>query len=211
MLGAALLLLAAWLVAPWLRTQLLSIGVSFADTTVAQALRGWSGNTVVALMQALSLVHGTTALLGFAALGAVFLWRARMRDSALLLLVTLPGGMLLNFAIKTVVQRARPHWDYTYQLIDSFSFPSGHAAGATLLWGLLFHASWPRVQRPAGRAALLIVAAGMALLVAASRIILGVHYFSDCVGGILLGLVWLAICLAGTPPLFSSVMKVRTP
>ena len=45
---------------------------------------------------------------------------------------------------------------------------------------------------------LVAAAAAMVLLVAASRIMLGVHFFSDCVAGVLEALVWLCICLAGT-------------
>lgn len=206
--GAAAVLLLAWLVAPQLRTLLLASTVSQLDISVSQVLHGSFGQFYVTLMQAVSLLHSTAALLTYAALGALALWHTGRRGAAALLLMVLPGGMLLNFAVKTVVQRARPAWGYAYQAVQGFSFPSGHTAGATLLYGLLVFALWPRVLRlPQAHAArqrlamllLPCVAAAMVLSVAVSRIVLGVHFFSDCVAGVLEALVWLCICLAGGP------------
>ncbi|CAN5601301.1 hypothetical protein BH11PSE7_BH11PSE7_17390 [soil metagenome] len=207
--GATALLLLAWLVAPQLRALLQDATVSSLDLAVSQALHGSFGPFAVTLMQAVSLLHSTAALLTYAALGGLALWHKGRRGAAALLLISLPGGMLLNFAVKTVVQRARPTWGYAYQFAEGFSFPSGHTAGATLLYGLLAYALWPRLRlqhAQSGRATLLMlvlpcVAIAMVLLVAVSRIVLGVHFFSDCVAGVLEALVWLSICLAGALPL----------
>jgi undecaprenyl-diphosphatase len=73
------------------------------------------------------------------------------------------------------------------------SFPSGHALGSAVFWTTCAVLVMPRVRRP------LLVLAGavvLALLVAASRVLLGVHYLSDVTGGLLLGLGWAAVCTA---------------
>jgi membrane-associated phospholipid phosphatase len=201
-MGAGVLLLLAWLVAPHLRTFLLG-GASWTDMAVAQALHGASSPALIAFMQAISLLHSTAGLLTFAALGSLALWHTGRRAAVPLLLVTLPGGMLLNLAVKTVVQRGRPEWGYAYQVVESFSFPSGHTAGATLLYGLVVYGVWPRLRPAGARLALLAAAAAMVLLVGASRIVLGVHFFSDCVAGAMEALMWLGICLWGTQRLFA--------
>jgi undecaprenyl-diphosphatase len=205
--GAGALLLLAWLLAPHLRAFLLGGSASWADIAVAQALHGASSPALISFMQGVSLLHSTAALLTFAALGAMALWHAGRREAAAVLLVTLPGGMLLNAAVKTVVQRARPEWGYAYQVVESFSFPSGHTAGATLLYGLLVFGLWPRMRSVAARLALLPGATAAVLLVGVSRIVMGVHFFSDCVAGVLEALLWLGICLWGARPLLAPRME----
>jgi membrane-associated phospholipid phosphatase len=69
---------------------------------------------------------------------------------------------------------------------DGYGFPSGHAAGATVVWGSL--AWWLDASTRRRRVA---VAAGLVVLVAFSRVALGVHYVVDVVAGIGLGLAYL--------------------
>ena len=205
-LGAATLLLLVWLSAPHLRAFLLA-DAARADMAVAQTLHDASSPALITFMQAISLLHSTAALLTFATLGALALWHTGRREGVPLLLITLPGGMLLNMAVKTVVHRARPEWGYAYQVVESFSFPSGHTAGAMLLYGLIVCGLWPRLRPIGARLVLVPLAVALVLLVGASRIVLGVHFFSDCVAGVLEALIWLVICLGGTGPLLASPIK----
>lgn len=83
---------------------------------------------------------------------------------------------------KTVTRRARPvgDWGASYRRGDPHAFPSGHSARATLLAVL------------AGTLGPLWLGAAFAVwavLVAASRVALGVHYLSDVIGGAALGFV----------------------
>lgn len=76
---------------------------------------------------------------------------------------------------------------------DGFGFPSGHALAATAVYGGLatFLDVWtPRTRR--------LVAAGVIAVVASTRLILGVHYLGDVLGGIALGLatLWLLARIA---------------
>jgi undecaprenyl-diphosphatase len=94
--------------------------------------------------------------------------------------------------IKIVVGRDRPTFDQVLAVATGGSFPSGHAMNSTIVYGTLFALSalaWSRpVRRRVATAASALVAA-----IAASRVYLGVHYPSDVVVGVLLGLVWLAV------------------
>lgn len=95
------------------------------------------------------------------------------------------GGALIPSIIKNIVQRPRP----TFKLIEQggFSFPSGHATGSTVFYGMLaffliFYVSkrWLRIMIP-------ISALSIVLFVMYSRVYLGVHFPSDVVAGFLIG------------------------
>jgi undecaprenyl-diphosphatase len=95
-------------------------------------------------------------------------------------------------ALKGVFERKRPE----FADLDSFSFPSGHSFGAAVVYGLLallavrvWHRSRWRWPIAGGLAAVIV-------LVGLSRIMLGVHYFSDVLAGIGLGLGWAFWCAA---------------
>lgn len=130
-----------------------------------------------------------------ALLGALFmLWRRRW---PLLLMVVLMvyGGMLLNTTLKHFFQRARPVMEEPLLSLATYSFPSGHALAATVLYGMLAIVALRTVRHKHWRRVALVGAALIIALVAFSRIYLGVHYLSDVLAGITLGIAWLALCL----------------
>jgi membrane-associated phospholipid phosphatase len=102
------------------------------------------------------------------------------------------GGSLLNMALKAAAQRSRPAVEAaTYA--EGWSFPSGHAMNSTVAYGML---AYLLVQRFRGHIGPIVTGAALViLLVGASRIYLGVHYFSDVAAGFLAGAAWLAICV----------------
>lgn len=140
--------------------------------------------------------HSTVGILSMAAVLGLWLWRRQLTAWLLLLVLTVPGGMLLNVAVKHLVHRARPQFDQPLVSLTSYSFPSGHTAGATVFYGfvallLLAHAGDRR-----WRHAIVPAAAFMVLLVGLSRIYLGAHYTTDVLGAMVEGGLWLALCLA---------------
>jgi hypothetical protein len=110
-------------------------------------------------------------------------------------MLTVPIGMLMNAMLKYAFHRSRPAWDDPILLIGSFSFPSGHAMTATLLYGFLAAFVVRKVQ--AWRWQVLAVLAGGLLigLISLSRLYLGVHYWTDVLAGMAAGVAWLALCL----------------
>jgi undecaprenyl-diphosphatase len=92
----------------------------------------------------------------------------------------------LTTLVKDSVGRLRPQFAGGGARLSDFSYPSGHSSGIATLVTVALVLAWPRLSRRARRGWL---AAGLALaaLVAATRVLLGVHYLSDVVGGLALG------------------------
>lgn len=106
------------------------------------------------------------------------------------------GGLVLGsggvvYAFKHIVERARPLSMPAFFVETSFSFPSGHATIAVVLYGFLWY--WFAREKILTQS-LRILFFSLVLLISFSRIYLGVHYVSDVVGGLVLGSIILSLC-----------------
>ncbi|GCD21015.1 hypothetical protein CTKZ_25770 [Cellulomonas algicola] len=121
------------------------------------------------------------------ALLCVWVWRRhRLGTRALWAAVTIAAGWGLQLAAKGVVQRARPVVEDAVEHAPGSSFPSGHATNTAVAAVTLTLLVWPLLGR-AGRVAVPTVAGLAVVLTAADRVLLGVHFPSDVVAGVLLG------------------------
>ena len=127
-----------------------------------------------------------------AVLAAVLARRGHAR-LALYVVVARVGAVALSTGLKLAVDRARPAFDEPVATALGASFPSGHALGATGFWVTAAVLVQPYVRRDR---LLLASALLIAVLVAASRVLLGVHYVSDVTAGVLIGLGWATLCTA---------------
>jgi len=190
--------LAAHLLASPLLDLLNSDGVTRLDRAAWEYARSHSSSTSLALMTLVSDLHGTVGILGLTALVAWGWRRHGHLDACVRLLLAVPVGMLLNVLVKAAIQRVRPDWALV-ALPRSFSFPSGHVAEATVFYGSLALEAIAQGARKVWRPVLALGAVAMIALVASSRILLGVHFLSDCVGAVLEGAIWLVACFNRRP------------
>ncbi|MGV9991509.1 phosphatase PAP2 family protein [Streptomyces sp. NPDC003374] len=105
----------------------------------------------------------------------------------------LGAGQALRYAVMALVVRPRPPLTDWATHASGWSFPSGHTTTAALTAGLLIIAV--RIRGPRGRTVLAVVIGGWGALVGLTRVYLGVHWFTDVVGGWLFALGWLGVCL----------------
>jgi undecaprenyl-diphosphatase len=169
---------------------------SAVDERTALWLHAHGHPALTAFLLVITHLHSTAGVLvlGLTAM-AVFL-RRRQWYWATMVIAVVPVGLLLNRALKEVFQRGRPVFEEPLLTpLTSYSFPSGHAAGATLLYGLLAAYVWTGAKTPAARMACVLGAAAMVSLVAFSRLYLGVHYLSDVLAAICASGAWLVLCL----------------
>ena len=170
--------------------------LTLVDVYVADWLHGHASPAVTRFMLAASDAHGVVAISMYALLGATYLAWKRDWYWLLCLGAVVPGGMILNALTKLAFRRARPSFEHPLLELATYSFPSGHVAGATLFYGVLAAMLVGKYRR--WRPTALIVSVGMALvaLVAASRMVLGAHYLSDTIAAFAQALAWLTLCLA---------------
>jgi membrane-associated phospholipid phosphatase len=102
------------------------------------------------------------------------------------------GEEILTATVKQLADRLRPTFNPAAATLGP-SFPSGHSATAAAFYATaaLLLGRWR--GRPA-RAALAGLAVGLAVAVAASRVLLDVHWLSDVIAGLALGWGWFAVC-----------------
>lgn len=169
--------------------------ITVLDLQVAHWFNAHAAEPFTSLMLGVSVMHSVAGMvLLFVALAA-YMWRQRAYYWLLALLFSVPGGMLLNVALKHVFQRARPVFEDPLVTLATYSFPSGHTMAATCFYGLL--ASYLVIARPVWSVRLGTVAACvvMVLLVAFSRVYLGAHYVSDVLAAMAESVAWLAVCI----------------
>jgi membrane-associated phospholipid phosphatase len=148
-----------------------------------------------------SLVIGITELgsvpmmVAFTVLGALILLLRHHRLLALVWLIAIAGGGLLDMCLKDLFERERPLFRDPFIDTTTKSFPSGHSMGSLIGYGFLAYLlvlALPRVWMRISAVCALTV---LVLAIGFSRVYLGAHYVSDVLGGYAVGGVWLATCI----------------
>jgi membrane-associated phospholipid phosphatase len=134
----------------------------------------------------------TTILAVGVAISAYGLWRWRKPSIPLFVATVVLGQVLISNTIKLAIDRARPELR-PRATFSGTSFPSGHttAAAATYLAVALVLGI---ATSPRTRAALAGAAVAIAVTVGSTRVLLGVHWFSDVLAGLVIGWSWFGIC-----------------
>jgi undecaprenyl-diphosphatase len=116
-----------------------------------------------------------------------------------MLLAVILVGRGITEVEKLAVARPRPELEPHLAIVRTWSFPSGHATSSMIFYltlALALGAGKPW-QRIAAAAAVLL-----SLLIGVSRVMLGVHWPSDVVGGWAFGLLWVLLTLGPAQRLF---------
>jgi undecaprenyl-diphosphatase len=108
------------------------------------------------------------------------------------------GALAVTATVKLVVDRARPD-DPLAETLSS-AFPSGHSVRAAAVYVLVIWAATRWSRRPSVTIAVTVVSVGMIVAIGVARVVLGVHWPTDVLGGWVLGGVWVLVALLITRP-----------
>jgi undecaprenyl-diphosphatase len=161
-------------VAPWGRANTDAFVQDVLDAVTS--LGGWALTPIVVVV----------ALVEMARRPRQALW------AALFVVAVGMGQSVITPSIKHLVERARPIVNPAARSLGP-SFPSGHSAGAAACFAALALVAG-RGRHRNTQALLMGAAVAIAVMVAASRVLLGVHWLTDVVGGLALGWAWFAVC-----------------
>ena len=163
------------------------------DTRLMLAIGAHRPPGLTRLMRAVSVIGAGWVEIPLGLLLSVSLARRRRRNESAGYAAAVLSGWAVSAVAKTLFRRVRPR--VIPRLMRGagwYSFPSGHATLAPLVFGLgalIWASPWP----PRVRAALLAASVALSILIACSRVYLGAHWPSDAVGGLLLGTGWAAL------------------
>lgn len=147
-----------------------------------------------------------------AAVAIVLLWRWKRWHEVTFVVLTLVFEATAFITITAIVRRPRPA---VVRLLDSpvaSSFPSGHVAAATVYSAFAVIVFW-RTRATWARATAILLTVLVVFAVGAARLYQGMHFLSDVVAGVVLGLVSLAACarILGAPDTTRSEPPVESP
>jgi undecaprenyl-diphosphatase len=149
-------------------------------------------HAVVAVVRDITVLGSTIVLSAVITAAAALLALRRRWRLAGYLAVTGAGALVLDPVLKALVGRLRPVVAHPVAHAPGNSFPSGHALGSIVCYGAVFLVFLPAARGRwhrwfAAATAVIIGAVGV------SRVLLGVHYISDVVGGWAIGIAWLGL------------------
>ena len=168
-----------------------------ADHGAAARINGlFAGHAlVVAVVKAVTWLGSSGVLWTVIGAAALVLAIRRRWRLAIYLLVSGAGALVLDPVLKSLVGRLRPVVAHPVAFGNGNSFPSGHALGSTVCYGAFFLVFLP-ATRGRWRRVFAVALCTLVALIGISRILLGVHYVSDVLGGWALGISWLGVTAA---------------
>ena len=178
------------------------------DLTLPIYLHTFATLTLTRILLAFTWLGAMRTFLPAVILSIAWLLAQRRQHAALLLGVALTGALIFNEALKLIFHRHRPGLPWSFAGLaappeQTFSFPSGHAFFATVLYGMLACLALQHATAALRRLNLITVAIFMPLAIGLSRIYFGMHNPTDVLAGYLAGSLWLVALILADRTLLS--------
>lgn len=178
-----------------------NLGASL-DESIANWADGQNTAFIAKIMDLASIIGSSEVIMLITiAIGVFFLIKRNWHHFFFFFVLSV-GGVILNLALKMLIQRARPGdevnfievFNFTFEL-QSYSFPSGHAMRASILFIFLIYLAIHMLKNMPLKIGLIIVYLGVLISVALSRIMLDAHFATDVIGAIIVSIAWFFLCL----------------
>ncbi len=184
-IGALIALVVIWLL-------MLLWGGGPLDRAIYEAVYVGNSPALVPIARVFTALGEPTVLIAASFVVALGLWLRGHRHLPLVFIAITMFGRAISELQKYWIARPRPDLETHLVVVKTSSFPSGHANSSmvfflTLALALTADTRWQRTA--------VIGAIGLSILVGVSRVMLGVHWPSDVVGGWALGMLWVLVTL----------------
>jgi undecaprenyl-diphosphatase len=166
------------------------------DESVLRWMAAHRSSSLDAVMVEITALGTGTVVFMIVAVASLFLVLTQHKYSALLLLASTVGGIVLDGVLKLGFNRPRPTIVVHAVQTVSSSFPSGHAMSSAIVYSTVAYLAARLHKRWWARLSVMVTALVLIVLICFSRLYLGVHYPSDVLAGVLVGLAWAAFCMA---------------
>jgi undecaprenyl-diphosphatase len=167
------------------------------DRSIYEALYAGHRPALLLVARIFTFMGEPTVLIGAGIVCAAWLWWAGHRHLPLALVAIIGFGRVLSEAQKLWIARARPELEPHLVLVKTSSFPSGHATSSMIFYVTL---AIILTRRTPWQTLAVASAVLLSLLVGTSRVMLGVHWPSDVIGGWAFGLLWVLLTLRLAQP-----------
>ena len=167
----------------WMRT----------DQNVAHTISSLHTNVLTFVAKILDVLFDPISLSVISLLILGILLQSKKKKEALFFLGTMFIGLCVSEIAKQIIHRARPSNGLV--LASGFSFPSGHAMISTIFLGLIAAYFCLKDFSKIKKQIILLSTTFLILLIGASRVYLNVHWITDVLAGIALGMVILSISI----------------
>ena len=157
------------------------------DQPIQTVIRGDLPNYLTILFRAITHLIDIPVIITWVLLVAFIFYRKQWKMESFLMLGNLTLAGLLIVTFKNIYQRPRPE---ILHLVEEkgFSFPSGHSLAVTLMVGSLIVIFSQRIKNQLWKRIIQILLGFYLLSVLVSRVYLGVHYPSDVLASLCVGL-----------------------
>ncbi|HYD33791.1 MAG TPA: phosphatase PAP2 family protein [Methylophilaceae bacterium] len=169
--------------------------LALLDGNFTQAVASHTPAAAITAFSYITHLGDTWVLTGVGIIVAATLFLRRQIWLAWGWILAVAGNGLLNPSLKAVFERMRPLDMHGMPFTEGWSFPSGHASGSVVTYGMLAYVLIRNLP-PAWHLPIILLAAALAFTVGCSRIFLQYHYGSDVLAGFASGSAWLAVCIS---------------
>ncbi|MEK7213867.1 MAG: bifunctional DedA family/phosphatase PAP2 family protein [Patescibacteria group bacterium] len=147
----------------------------------------------LSFMNIISDIFSPSVLSVIALIGIIYFLIKKQWKYATISFLSISGGLIINTFIKNIVMRARPLDAWIIE--TGYSFPSSHTVAVTIFFTLIIYTFSRKIKNLIWREIFITLSILDIILVGFSRIYLGVHWFSDVVAGIALGVFWTTLII----------------
>lgn len=156
------------------------------DDSINSFFSSLNSNFLISMSKAIAWLFEPVIVIIYALIISLMLFIKKFKKDSVIFSVSMLAGGVFMYTIKEIIQRARPENMLVSE--TGSSFPSGHALISLIFFSFFIYFTLKNIKSRKIKITISIISMLLILIVGLSRLVLNVHFFSDVLGGWLLGL-----------------------